>query len=131
MKIIRRIPFWIVLMITVVIFILPFLFMVSNSFEEFSYVLPVPPRILPGRINFSAYEHVLTQSVLPQAALPPQPQHRFLPPEPHPSAFSPLQLPQYLLLSLQPHVILWRICVFALSTGKKKARMMSGQVLLL
>ena len=69
MKIIRRIPFWIVLMITVVIFILPFLFMVSNSFEEFSYVLPVPPRILPGRINFSAYEHVLTQSVLPQAAL--------------------------------------------------------------
>ncbi len=69
MKILKRVPFWIILLITVVIFILPFLFMVSNSFEEFSYVLPTPPRILPSRISFEAYEHVLTQSVLPRAAL--------------------------------------------------------------
>ena len=69
MKIIRRIPFWIILLVSVIIFILPFLFMVSNTFEEFSYVLPTPPRILPSRINFDAYHHVLTQSVLPQAAL--------------------------------------------------------------
>jgi len=69
MKIVRRIPFWIVLSVSVIIFILPFLFMVSNTFEEFSYVLPTPPRILPSRISFDAYRHVLTQSVLPQAAL--------------------------------------------------------------
>ena len=69
MKIVRRIPFWSVLSVSVIIFILPFLFMVSNTFEEFSYVLPTPPRILPSRISFDAYRHVLTQSVLPQAAL--------------------------------------------------------------
>lgn len=68
MKSVKRILFWTVLLIAVVIFILPFLFMVSNSFEEFSYVLPTPPRILPSRINFAAYEHVFTQSNLPQAA---------------------------------------------------------------
>ena len=68
MKILKRVPFWIILMVTVVIFITPFLFMISNSFEEFSYVLPTPPRILPSRISFEAYEHVLTQSVLPRAA---------------------------------------------------------------
>ena len=69
MKVVRRIPFWLILSVSVIIFILPFLFMVSNTFEEFSYVLPTPPRILPSRINFDAYHHVLTQSVLPQAAL--------------------------------------------------------------
>ena len=69
MKALRRVPFWIILIISVVIFILPFLFMVSNSFEEFSYVLPTPPRILPSRISFDAYKHVLTQSDLPQAAM--------------------------------------------------------------
>lgn len=69
MKALRRFPFWIILIISVVIFILPFLFMVSNSFEEFSYVLPTPPRILPSRISFDAYKHVLTQSDLPQAAM--------------------------------------------------------------
>ena len=69
MNAVRRIPFWIVLILSVLIFILPFLFMISNSFEEFSYVLPTPPRIIPRQIQFSAYEHVLTQSNLPQAAL--------------------------------------------------------------
>lgn len=60
--------FWMVLIVSVMIFILPFLFMVSNSFEEFSYVLPTPPRLIPERIQFGAYEHVLTQSNLPRAA---------------------------------------------------------------
>lgn len=68
MKCTRRVLFWIVLVIAVIIFILPFLFMFSNSFEEFSYVLPTPPRILPSRINFSAYVHVLSQSGLPRAS---------------------------------------------------------------
>ncbi|MCE5343532.1 MAG: carbohydrate ABC transporter permease [Eubacteriales bacterium] len=69
MKWLRRLPLYLFLLLSVTIFILPFLFMVSNSFEEFSYVLPNPPRILPTRINFAAYEYVLTQSNLPQAAM--------------------------------------------------------------
>lgn len=43
--------------------------MVSNSFEEFSYVLPNPPRILPTRLNLDAYDYVLHQSDLPIAAV--------------------------------------------------------------
>ena len=43
--------------------------MICNSFEEFSYVLPNPPHLFPSRISFAAYEHVLSQSNLPQAAL--------------------------------------------------------------
>ena len=43
--------------------------MVCNSFEEFSYVLPNPPHLFPSQIQFSAYEHVLSQSDLPKAAL--------------------------------------------------------------
>ena len=42
--------------------------MISNSFEEFSYVLPNPPHLVPTRISFAAYEHVLSQSTLPRAA---------------------------------------------------------------
>ena len=69
MKMLRKLPAALFLLVSTVIFVLPFLFMVSNSMEEFSYVLPNPPRILPTRLNFSAYQHVLTQSDLPQAAL--------------------------------------------------------------
>ena len=68
MKLFKRFLFWLFMALAVVVFILPFLFMVSNSFEEFSYVLPTPPHILPSRIDFSAYQHVLSQSNLPQAA---------------------------------------------------------------
>ncbi len=69
MKALRRLPALLFLLLSAAIFITPFLFMVSNSFEEFSYVLPNPPRLLPTRINFAAYAHVLTQSDLPRAAL--------------------------------------------------------------
>lgn len=69
MKALRKFLFWVVLLMSVVIFILPFWFMLCNSFEEFSYVLPNPPRVFPARISFGAYEHVLSQSNLPQAAL--------------------------------------------------------------
>jgi multiple sugar transport system permease protein len=64
-----RVLFWILLLACAVIFVLPYLFMITNSFEEFSYVLPYPPKLIPTRLNFSAYEYVLTQSNLPQAAL--------------------------------------------------------------
>ena len=69
MKHLGKFLFWIVLCLSVVIFILPFWFMICNSFEEFSYVLPNPPHLFPSRISFAAYEHVLSQSNLPQAAL--------------------------------------------------------------
>ena len=64
-----RVLFWLLLISCAAVFVLPYLFMITNSFEEFSYVLPYPPKIFPSRLNFSAYEHVLTQSALPQAAL--------------------------------------------------------------
>ncbi len=64
-----RVLFWLLLISCAAVFVLPYLFMITNSFEEFSYVLPYPPKIFPSRLNFSAYEHVLTQSNLPQAAL--------------------------------------------------------------
>lgn len=64
-----RVIFWILLLACTAVFVLPYLFMITNSFEEFSYVLPYPPKILPSRLNFSAYEYVLTKSNLPQAAL--------------------------------------------------------------
>lgn len=69
MKWIRKTLFALVLLLSVVIFILPFWFMLSNSFEEFSYVLPNPPHLFPSQLSFAAYEHVLSQSTLPQAAL--------------------------------------------------------------
>ena len=69
MKHLGKLLFWVVLCLSVVIFILPFWFMICNSFEEFSYVLPNPPHLFPSRISFAAYEHVLSQSSLPQAAL--------------------------------------------------------------
>ncbi len=68
MKAIRKTFFMAFLLISVVIFILPFWFMICNSFEEFSYVLPAPPHLIPSQISFAAYEHVLSQSNLPQAA---------------------------------------------------------------
>lgn len=69
MRALRKLLYLLFLLISVVIFILPFWFMICNSFEEFSYVLPNPPHLFPSRISFSAYEHVLTQSDLPQSIL--------------------------------------------------------------
>ena len=68
MKQLGKAAFWMVLIVSAVIFILPFWFMLCNSFEEFSYVLPNPPHLVPTRISFAAYEHVLSQSTLPRAA---------------------------------------------------------------
>ncbi|MDR0397166.1 MAG: carbohydrate ABC transporter permease [Oscillospiraceae bacterium] len=64
-----RLVFMLTLITSTFVFIVPFLFMVGNSFEEFSYVLPNPPRLLPSRVSFAAYSHVLSQSDLPRSAL--------------------------------------------------------------
>ena len=69
MKVLSRVFFWLLLIACAALFVLPYLFMITNSFEEFSYVLPYPPKLLPSQLNFAAYEHVLTQSNLPQAAM--------------------------------------------------------------
>ncbi len=60
---------WLFLAASLLIFSVPFLFMISNSFEEFSYVLPYPPKILPSRIDFSAYRHVLEMKIFPTAVI--------------------------------------------------------------
>ena len=52
---------WTVLVFFLIIFSVPFLFMITNSFEEFSFVLPYPPKLFPTRLNFSAYSYVLSQ----------------------------------------------------------------------
>jgi multiple sugar transport system permease protein len=65
----RRSLFWLLLLFLAGVFVIPYLFMISNSFEEFSYVLPYPPKLLPSTLNFAAYEHVLTKTNLPEAVL--------------------------------------------------------------
>lgn len=68
-RIAGRTIFWLVLLLLAGIFVLPYLFMITNSFEEFSYVLPYPPKLVPSSLNFAAYEYVLTNSNLPQAVM--------------------------------------------------------------
>ncbi len=68
-RLLPRLLFWLLLLLCAAVFVTPYLFMITNSFEEFSYVLPYPPKLLPSQLNFAAYGYVLTQSNLPQAAL--------------------------------------------------------------
>jgi ABC-type glycerol-3-phosphate transport system permease component len=56
---------WTILAVSLVIFSVPFLFMISNSFEQFSFVLPYPPKLLPTKLDFSAYTYVLSQPFFP------------------------------------------------------------------
>ncbi len=58
---------WTVLVVSLVVFSVPFLFMITNSFEEFSFVLPYPPKLIPTKLDFSAYTYVLTQPFFPVA----------------------------------------------------------------
>ncbi len=69
MKYMGKVMFWALLCLSALIFILPFWFMICNSFEEFSYVLPNPPHLFPSQLSLATYEHVLSQSDLPRAAL--------------------------------------------------------------
>ena len=58
---------WTILLAALVIFSVPFLYMITNSFEEFSYVLPYPPKLFPTRLDFSAYRHILQMDIFPTA----------------------------------------------------------------
>lgn len=62
-----QIMLWTILIISLLIFSIPFIFMITNSFEEFSYVLPYPPKLLPTRLDFSAYAHILNMDIFPEA----------------------------------------------------------------
>lgn len=57
----------IILIFFLLIFSIPFLFMISNSFETFSYVLPYPPRIFPSSFNLDGYKHVLSMPLFTTA----------------------------------------------------------------
>jgi len=66
-EIIGQVLLWIILVGALLIFSVPFLFMITNSFEEFSYVLPYPPKLIPTRLDFSAYKHILEMDIFPVA----------------------------------------------------------------
>lgn len=66
-EIISQGAIWTILLISLAVFSIPFLFMISNSFEEFSFVLPYPPKLFPTRLDFSAYQYVLSQPLFPTA----------------------------------------------------------------
>lgn len=56
---------WLVLLIMLVILSLPYLFMVSNSFELFNYSLPSPPRLIPKEFHLDAYKYILHLKIFP------------------------------------------------------------------
>ena len=62
---IAQVVIWTILAVSLMIFSVPFLFMITNSFEQFSFVLPYPPKLLPTRLDFSAYSYVLSQPFFP------------------------------------------------------------------
>ena len=66
-ELLGQILLWALLIGALLVFSVPFFFMISNSFEEFSYVLPYPPRLLPTRMDFSAYKHILELEIFPTA----------------------------------------------------------------
>lgn len=52
---------WATLIVGLAIFAVPYIFMISNSFEKFSYTLPYPPRLFPSSVNVDAYVYILTK----------------------------------------------------------------------
>lgn len=56
---IGQIILWLFLLFALAIFSVPYLFMISNSFEKFSFSLPFPPRLFPKQIIFDAYRYIL------------------------------------------------------------------------
>ena len=66
-EILGQVVLWIILIASLLIFSVPFLFLITNSFDEFSYVLPYPPKLFPTRLDFSAYQHILGMDIFPTA----------------------------------------------------------------
>jgi multiple sugar transport system permease protein len=55
---------WIAIAIGAAIACVPFIVMISNSFEKFTYSLPFPPRLFPRELDFSNYAYVLRSEAL-------------------------------------------------------------------
>lgn len=66
-EILGQVILWVILIGALFIFSIPFIFMITNSFEEFSYVLPYPPKLFPTNLDFSAYRHILQMEIFPTA----------------------------------------------------------------
>ena len=66
-EVLGQVVLWIILVGALFIFSVPFIFMITNSFEEFSYVLPYPPKLFPTKLDFSAYQHILQMDIFPTA----------------------------------------------------------------
>jgi multiple sugar transport system permease protein len=64
---IGQIVLWFFLLFALAIFSVPYLFMISNSFEQFSFSLPYPPRIIPKQIIFDAYQYILNLNIFTTA----------------------------------------------------------------
>jgi len=56
---------WLLLICALFLFSVPFLYMITNSFEEFSYVLPYPPKLFPTKLNLDAYKHIIEMKIFP------------------------------------------------------------------
>jgi multiple sugar transport system permease protein len=56
-----RIAIVILLSLGCLAFLFPFLYMLSNSFELFTYVLPFPPRVLPEKPVLDNYRDILSK----------------------------------------------------------------------
>lgn len=59
----RNVPFMLIALLGAFFMALPFLWMVSTSFRSLAEAYKLPPSLLPSRLDFSAYQHVLTSSV--------------------------------------------------------------------
>lgn len=57
---------WVVLLVGLAIFTIPYIFMISNSFQKFNYSLPYPPSLIPKDASFDAYKYILTEKNLPR-----------------------------------------------------------------
>lgn len=66
-EVLGQVVLWIILVGALFIFSVPFIFMITNSFEEFSYVLPYPPKLFPTKLDLSAYQHILQMDIFPTA----------------------------------------------------------------
>jgi multiple sugar transport system permease protein len=64
---IGQIMIWLFLLFALAIFSVPYLFMISNSFEKFSFSLPYPPRIIPKQIIFDAYQYIFSLDIFTKA----------------------------------------------------------------
>lgn len=62
-----QILLWILLLIALAVFSIPYIFMISNSFEQFSFSLPYPPRMIPKEFIFDAYQYILSLDIFSTA----------------------------------------------------------------